>query len=287
MLSFVSRFGSYKGMVPVPNLNGLNRSQAIAAIQTAGLTFKSNSPVESSNSSLNDKVSSQEIPSGTLVDYESEISFSYYIYVAPAVVITVGNCADKPNSTTTSVTCTNYGQNNTETTTTTTERQALIFANGVSTGTYQACQASVTTSTKSQTAFCGYIAPARTCVASETWDGPWSACQEIFGVGTKVRYKTYVYTNCSSETKKFEEACCSAGLVSCTKWVAVPGGETRTCTYRNVDCSTYTTNPIRCTVTTKTNCTSCTKTTPFRKTCTTTTTNSDCSQTSKSSTVNC
>ena len=287
MLSFVSRFGSFKGMVPMPDLSGLNRGQAISAIQTAGLTFKSNSPVESSNSSLNDKVSSQEIASGTLIDYESEISFSYYVYVAPAVIITTGNCEDIPGSTTSKIDCINYGQNNTQITTYTTQKRALILANGVSTGTYQACQAGTSETRASQTAYCGYVAPAKVCVYSETWDGPWSGCQEIFGVGTKVRYKTYVYTNCSSETKKFEEACCSAGLVSCTKWVAVPGGETRTCTYRNVDCSTYTTNPIRCTPSTRTTCTSCTTKSPFRKTCTTTTIASDCSSTSVPKTVAC
>jgi hypothetical protein len=248
MLSFVSRFGSFKGMVAVPNLSGLTKGQAISAIQAAGLTFKSNSPVESSNSSLNDKVSSQEIPFGTLVDYESGISFSYYIYVAPAVKITTGNCENKPGAenTKTEVTCTDYGQNNTETTTTTVQKQALIYADGVSTGTYQACEASVTTTTKSQTANCGYVKPAKTCTASETWDGPWTACQEIFGGGTRVRYKTFVYTDCSSETIKYEEDCCAAVCGSWSSWSSgSPSTRTKTC--QKIDCTTYTVTEKKCT----------------------------------------
>lgn len=86
MLGIGGRFVGAKGMVAVPNLSGLSRSEAQAAITNAGLVFsESTSPVDTTTSSLNDKVSGQSVGATTLVDYESTISYSYYRYVAPPV----------------------------------------------------------------------------------------------------------------------------------------------------------------------------------------------------------
>lgn len=84
MLGIGGRFVGAKGMVAVPNLSGLSRSAAQTAITNAGLQFaESTLPVDTTNSSLGDKVSGQSVAAATLVDYESTISYSYYRYVAP------------------------------------------------------------------------------------------------------------------------------------------------------------------------------------------------------------
>lgn len=84
MLGIGGRFVGAKGMVAVPNLSSLSRSAAQAAITNAGLSFIENSsPVDTTNSALGDKVSGQSVSPGTLVDYESSISYSYFRYVAP------------------------------------------------------------------------------------------------------------------------------------------------------------------------------------------------------------
>ncbi len=75
----------------VPNLNGLTRSQAIAAIQAAGFTY-SESQQETNTSGLNLFISQQSVSAGTVIPLGSTIPFIYYNYVEPAPVITYGPC---------------------------------------------------------------------------------------------------------------------------------------------------------------------------------------------------
>lgn len=70
-------------MVAMPDLSGLSRDSAIAAVQSAGLVFLSSSNVDSTSGN-NGKVVSQSISSGTLVDYESSITFGVGFYTAPS-----------------------------------------------------------------------------------------------------------------------------------------------------------------------------------------------------------
>ena len=83
MLGIGGKFASSKGMVAMPNLANLSRTQAIQAIQDAGLKISNSTPSTTSNQSDNDKVFQQSITAGQLVDYETAISFNYYNYVAP------------------------------------------------------------------------------------------------------------------------------------------------------------------------------------------------------------
>lgn len=83
MLSTVSRFGNSKGMVAMPNLVGLTRDAAILTVTNAGLLFTSSNNVDSTSAN-NGKVTAQAIASGTLLDYESSITFSVGVYTAPA-----------------------------------------------------------------------------------------------------------------------------------------------------------------------------------------------------------
>jgi hypothetical protein len=87
VLGIGGRFAGAKGMVQVPDISGLTRSQAQSAITSSGLSFlESDAPIDTSNSSLDGKTALQSLTAGTLVDYETTISYSYYRYVAPAPV---------------------------------------------------------------------------------------------------------------------------------------------------------------------------------------------------------
>jgi hypothetical protein len=83
MLSSVAIFGGSKGMVAMPNLSGLSRDAAITAIQSNGLVFLSSSNVDSTSEN-NNKVVSQSVSAGTLVDYESSITIGIGLYTAPS-----------------------------------------------------------------------------------------------------------------------------------------------------------------------------------------------------------
>lgn len=75
---------SGKGMVLVPDLSGLSSSAAQSAITSAGLTVGSISSTSSgANSSNNGQVASSSPTAGTLVDYETSVSFVTYSYSPP------------------------------------------------------------------------------------------------------------------------------------------------------------------------------------------------------------
>lgn len=100
MLGIGGKFVGAKGMALVPDLSGLTPPQADAAITAAGLTVGARSQSQTSNSSQNNKITSQGILANTLVDYETEISYQYLTYVEPPApaqpppVITNGVCDD-------------------------------------------------------------------------------------------------------------------------------------------------------------------------------------------------
>lgn len=95
MLGIGGKFASSKGMVAVPNLSGLTRQEAKDAIASAGLRFSGETEISnSSGSSSNGKATNQSVAAGTLIDYESPISFEYFgTYVDPVYVTkTEENC---------------------------------------------------------------------------------------------------------------------------------------------------------------------------------------------------
>ena len=106
MLTTLGLFG--KGMVSVPSLVGLSKTEAELTITAAGLVVGSSSSSDTSTQSDNSKTFSQSPVSGTQVDYETSVSFSYYNYVAPVIntisvidtiaVINVGTVIDVINT---------------------------------------------------------------------------------------------------------------------------------------------------------------------------------------------
>jgi hypothetical protein len=94
MLGIGGRFVGAKGMVAMPNLANLSPSASNSAILAAGLRPGTVSVVDTSTQSDNDKTFLQSVSAGTLVDLESLINYSYYRYVAPAVVYTLDSQKD-------------------------------------------------------------------------------------------------------------------------------------------------------------------------------------------------
>ena len=75
-------------MVAVPNLSGLSKTSAAAAITNAGLIPIDGGSTTTNNSALNNIVASQLPNAGELVPYESEVTYIWYNYVeVPAPVV--------------------------------------------------------------------------------------------------------------------------------------------------------------------------------------------------------
>jgi hypothetical protein len=70
------------GMVAVPNLSGQSYTTAITTLQNAGLNYTNSGSTDTSNSNLNTLIATQSIAAGTLVDYGTSVSFTYYNYVS-------------------------------------------------------------------------------------------------------------------------------------------------------------------------------------------------------------
>lgn len=284
MLGIIARFGSSKGMVLVPNLSGLTPAAATSAIQNAGLRFSGSSTSTTSSSSLGDKVFSQSIASGTLVEYETAISFQSYVYVPYVPTVTYGDCS--PNYTTTQTRC--VPGTFTEITTSIQYRHRPYFFDGVFQG-YDPCEPFTGTDSFPNSTSCGYVPPARTCTANCGTYSAWSPCQILYSLGgERTRTRTCTRSDCSTYTQVDSEPCCTPYCGPWSSWASSASGvqeRSRTCV--RADCSSYSESETRCTVRTTTTCGACSRKAPFRKSCTTTTINSDCSTSSSSASQAC
>jgi hypothetical protein len=287
MLSFVARFGSSKGMVLVPNLSGLTTAAAISAIQNAGLKFSGSSTSTTSSSSLGDTVFSQSITNGTLVEYETAISFGNYVYVPYVPTVTYGDCtADYTVTSSAPGDCISGTFDRYRTTTQ--YRHRAVFFDGVF-QRYDPCSSIDSGEYIPNVSACGYVAPVKTCTSGCGSYSAWSGCKNMYaGGGSRTRTRTCTRTNCSTYTDTDEESCCSPACGSWSSWSTVFSGvqqRSRTCV--KTDCSSFTEYESRCGVQSSTTCGACSKKAPFRKTCTTTTVNSSCTSSSSSSSVAC
>jgi len=68
----------------MPDLSNRTPEEAFSLLIQAGLLRKSLGSSGTSNSSLSNKTFGQSVSAGALVDYETQIDYSYYIYTAPA-----------------------------------------------------------------------------------------------------------------------------------------------------------------------------------------------------------
>jgi hypothetical protein len=251
MLGFVSKFGSAKGMVRVPNLSGLsvergsgqNFPPAIQALINSGLKF-SVSTAENTTVLVNDKkVKSQVPPVNTLVDYESEVSFVYNSYI---VIRTFGN--PENYNTVTNFSC----SGTTRIPTTTTFRRRAVFDNEVFAFWEELASNSVTGQAQQQSTQCGYVVPP--CSRpSETCGAPtaWSACNysaSYYAAGSRVAYQTCIRTNCTSYTKALYKCCQHSRCDPWSGWSGGAGGQSRSRTCYDADCNARTEYESRCAV---------------------------------------
>ena len=79
MLNF-GFWSSLKGMVKVPNLSGLTRTTATQSIVDNGLVAVETGSTTTADNTLNQKIASQTPPLDTLVDYETNVSYTYYLF---------------------------------------------------------------------------------------------------------------------------------------------------------------------------------------------------------------
>ncbi len=77
MLNF-GFWSSLKGMVKVPNLSGLTRTTASQSIIENGLLPVETGSTDTADDTLNQKIASQTPVFDTLVDYETNVSYTYY-----------------------------------------------------------------------------------------------------------------------------------------------------------------------------------------------------------------
>jgi hypothetical protein len=242
MLGFVSRFGSAKGMVRVPNLSGLSAvaasgqvsSPAIQALIDSGLRFSVSAAENTTVLADDKKVKSQFPAANTLVDYESEVSFVYNTYI---VITTYGN--PENYNTVTTFSC----SGTTRIPTTTTFRRRAVFANQVFVFWEELSSTSVTGQAQQQSTACGYVVPpcsrpAETCGSPTAWSG----CLNMFaGGGSRESYQTCIRTNCTSYTKVLYKCCMQPGCSNWSAWSGVSGaGQSRSRTCYDADC-----NPTR------------------------------------------
>lgn len=289
MLGIGGKFASAKGMVRVPDITGLTAEEADLAIALAGLR---RSRLISSGTtqlfSLNNRIDSQTVLAGQLVDYETEISYRSLAYVAPPPpaapppVITLGPCEEyrfDANGTFCigQQTCSGGGVS---------QRRAKVLSNGVWSGGYSECASFITGSSCSfVNGSCGYTAPV-VCNGTPGSNTFQSSCS-----GGQYYITTRSWDACGKESRTTRYfSCCTAGLVSCTSWSGSAGGQSRTCTYRRSDCSTYTSTETRCSSSSSTTCGSCVRIGGLVgsfKSCTTTTTFSNCTTSRTTSSVKC
>ena len=89
MLGIGGKFSASKGMVAVPDLSNLTRTEAKAAIESSYLVFGTETiSSNNSGSSKNGKIKTQSVVSGAVVEYGSTIDFTYYeTYVPPVSLV--------------------------------------------------------------------------------------------------------------------------------------------------------------------------------------------------------
>jgi hypothetical protein len=191
MLGFVSRFGSSKGMVVVPNFSGVTTATAQSQIVSAGLKVSAAGGIRNTNVLAEDGVSLSQLPvAGTLVDYETEVVITSGNYVADTV--TVGPCQNYGTTTNDPDYCSGnvyvYGSARTK------RRKTVTTTNNVTGTTTTTYDNSCTDDVVSRgSAYingqCGYSPPPVTCTATTNY-GAYGACNAAYAYlssGTKTR----------------------------------------------------------------------------------------------------
>jgi hypothetical protein len=293
MLGFVTRYGSSKGMVAVPNLSGRTFDQALSDIQASGLKFKNGTIRITNNQALDKKVFAQTQTPGTLVDYESEISFNYDSYYIGTGGVSYGPI--ERNNNIPGVVTTPCDGTTLVRTTTYANRREVRFNNVFQ--FYETAANSSESSREDNSASCGYVAPVKVCTATYI-EGSWSSCNQTPKTWTGLRNRTIsgIRSDCSPYSYIDVGSCCIAHEGTWGNFIGGGGAQTR---YRtdviDADCNTRTVSETTCVsaCTTWKNSGTCVKKLQKQtRTCVKTTTNAttglrECTSTTESKTISC
>jgi hypothetical protein len=285
--SFVSRFGSSKGMVTVPNFLGVANATANTQVSSTGLRVSPGSGIRNTNVfSENGVILSQTPEAGTLVDYETEVVITSGNFIADTVV--VGPCQDYGTTTNDPDYCSGntyvYGSARTK------RRKTVTTTNNVTGTTTTSFDNSCTDSVVSRGSAqingqCGYVAPPVVCAATEYALTGWGAC--VNGNQTRTMYK--ITSNCFV-TNPIQSRCCrTSPLVVYGSWIRDTHSRVRSVTTTDTLCRTTVTYETVCTTrTTIHSCGACiTRTRSRTRTCSSTTIGENCISSTKPITQNC
>jgi hypothetical protein len=79
-MGWISKWSASKGMVSVPNILEISKTEAEALIQSNGLVVGTASTVTQEDNTKTNTVVTQAAPAGALIDYESPIDFTYRLF---------------------------------------------------------------------------------------------------------------------------------------------------------------------------------------------------------------
>jgi len=254
MLGFISRFGSSKGMVAVPNLLGVATATANTQVTSAGLRVSLLSGPRNTNVISEGGVSVAQTPAaGTLVDYETEVVITVGNYIADTV--NVGPCENYGATTNDPDYCSGtlyvYGSARTK------RRKTVTTTNNV-TGTTtitfdNTCSDNVVSRGSAYiNGQCGYVAPPTTCTATTNY-GAYSACNAPATYntsGTKTRTVSGTNTNCTTFSYSESPTCCQeVHQLPWSGWTVLQTDnryESRTTMFQNASCTRYRVYESRC-----------------------------------------
>jgi hypothetical protein len=254
MLGFVSRFGSSKGMVAVPDFSGVATATALGQVVLSGLQVSAASGIRNTNVLAQNGVSLSQIPAaGTLVDYETEVIITSGNYVADTV--NVGPCQNYGTTTNDPDYCNGnlyvYGSARTK------RRKTVTTTNnitGITTTEYDnSCTDDVVSRGSAYiNGQCGYVAPPTTCTYTISY-GAYGACNAPYTYntsGTKTRTVSGTNTNCQPFSYPESATCCQeAHQLPWSGWTPLETDnryESRTTMFQNKSCTRYRVYESRC-----------------------------------------
>jgi hypothetical protein len=254
MLGFISRFGSSKGMVAVPNLLGVATATANTQVTSAGLRVSSLSGARNTNVILEGGVSVAQTPAaGTLVDYETEVVITSGNYVADTVNVSVcqnyGTTTNDPDYCSGNVYV--YGSARTK------RRKTITTTNNVTGTTTTTFDNTCTDDVVSRgseyiNGQCGYVEPPKGCTATISY-GAYGACNAAYAylsAGTKTRTISGTDASCNPFSYPDYASCCQEAYKEpWGPWSTVPSDnnkEQRGTMFQDVNCNRYLVSQQRC-----------------------------------------
>jgi len=225
MLGFVSRFGSAKGMVRVPNFAGLSSTNANNQLASAGLKLNPLSAEIPTNNSVQGGIVLNQLPAaGSLVDYETPITINLGKFVADTVTISGCQAYTVPTNDPDYCSGTLYVYGSTRTK----NRKTVTTTNnvtGVSTISYEYSCADTVVDRGSAylNGQCGHVVAPVTCTAtSSTTETSCNAAYTIGSSGTFTRTTSGTDSACNPYSSSVSIKCWQYVCNAWSAWDTLP-----------------------------------------------------------------